>query len=210
MSKSGNFITFEGGEGAGKTTQIQRLAEVFAHRNIGHLLTREPGGTPAAESIRSLIVTGDAGRWDAITESILLIAARHHHVTHAIAPALAAGKHVICDRFFDSTRVYQGIAKGVNMAWLESLTHLCIGTLEPDITFYLDIDPAIGLARTNARKGDENRFESLPLAFHQTLRDGFLSLAARFPERFITLDASQSQDAVHQAMIDALSERGVI
>lgn len=210
MPQSGNFITFEGGEGAGKTTQIKRLATLFADRNIDHLLTREPGGTPAAESIRQLIVTGEAGRWDAITESMLIIAARHHHVTHAIAPALASGKTVICDRFFDSTCVYQGIAKGVSMAWLESLTHLCIGTLEPDITFYLDIDPSVGLARTAKRSGNETRFESLPLAFHHTLRDGFLSLAKQFPQRIITLDAALHEDAVHGAIVDALTRRGVL
>lgn len=210
MPKTGNFITFEGGEGAGKTTQIQRLAKLFTDKAIPHLLTREPGGTPAAESIRQLIVTGDAGRWDAVTESMLILAARHHHVTHAIIPALEAGQHVICDRFFDSTRVYQGIAKGVSMEWLESLAHLTIGMLEPDITFYLDIDPEIGLARTQQRNSNETRFESLPLAFHQTLRSGFLSLAKQFPERFITLDASQHPDVVHQAMVDVLTQRGVL
>ncbi len=192
------FVTFEGGEGAGKSTQLQLLAEELRRADIPHITTREPGGSAGAEEIRQLIVSGDAEHFDAETETLLILAARMHHVRHTIEPALLAGKWVLCDRFFDSTLVYQGLAKGMDEAWLTQLHSLLFANLRPDLTLYFDIDPAEGLARAAARGGTQQRFESLPIAFHQRLRDGFLALAEAQPQRIRVIDAAGSVTAVQQ------------
>lgn len=198
------FVTFEGGEGAGKSTQLRLLSQTLEQAGIAHITTREPGGSPGAEDIRRLIVSGEAGRWDAETETLLLMAARMHHVRHTIQPALDAGQWVLCDRFFDSTRVYQGIAKGLGEQWLSQLHSLLFGHLRPDLTLYFDIDPAAGLARSTARGDTEQRFESLPLDFHQRLREGFLALARQEPHRIRVIDAAGPMEAVQQQVQRAI------
>ena len=167
---NGRFITIEGGEGSGKSTQIAKLQAVLARNDIPHIITREPGGEPGAEAIRELLVTGDKDRWDGLAETLLFSAARVQHVARVIAPALAAGKWVICDRFMDSTRVYQGIGKGMQPAYIEALHQMTLGNVMPDTTFVLDIAPDIGLARAKGRAGNELRFETMELTFHQQVR----------------------------------------
>lgn len=207
MAERGIFITIEGGEGAGKSTQIGYLQQWLQAQSVEAIFTREPGGTQAAEEIRSLLVTGEAGRWLPVSEAMLMMTARYEHVMHRIQPALAQGTWVVSDRFFDSTRVYQGIGKQLGDDWLQMLYRLCFGSFAPDITLYLDLDPQEGLKRTQLRSGDENRFESLPLSFHQQVRDGFVTLAKQEPGRFAVIDASASPIEAHQAMVSALNER---
>jgi dTMP kinase len=197
---TGLFITLEGGEGAGKSTLITGLAARL--RDVGHevVLTREPGGTEGAETIRALLVTGDAGRWTALSELCLFYAARQDHLERLIRPALAAGKIVICDRFADSTRAYQGQAGGAGREAVETLDALIVGATQPDVTLILDIDPEIGLARAVARRGHEDRFEGKALAFHQALRASYLEIAANEPKRCAVLDATQGpQDLLETA-----------
>lgn len=201
------FITLEGGEGAGKSTQIKRLASAFSRAGLPAVSTREPGGSPGAEAIRNLLVTGAVDRWDPITESLLFMTARHDHLRHTIRPALLTGEWVLCDRFFDSTYIYQGIAKGVDPVWLRQLYHLLYGDFRPDFTLLLDLPPDVGLARTSARAGDETRFEQMDIAFHEKLRAGFLALASEEEERFAIIDASQNEEQVATAIRDAVNAR---
>lgn len=201
----GQFITLEGGEGAGKSTQLARLSDAMKRCGIDHVTTREPGGSEGAEAIRALIVQGEAGRWDAVTETLLLMAARHAHVTEVISPALAEGKWVLCDRFIDSTLVYQGFSKGVDSDWLIQCHRLIFGNLMPDLTLYFDIDPAEGLTRTAARNSTEHRFESMPLSFHQRIREGFRHLAKTQPTRIRTINAAESLDKVHENVLTIIN-----
>ncbi len=201
---AGRFITIEGGEGGGKSTQLRLLAEVLVANNIPHVMTREPGGEEGAEAIRTLLVTGDKHRWDALAETLLFSAARVQHVKRFIEPALAEGKWVVCDRFVDSTRVYQGVAKHISRDYIDALHAMTLGNTLPDITFILDIDPAAGLARTKGRHGDETRFEGMELAFHQQVRAGFLEIARREPARCCVIDASQEPERVHAAILRRL------
>ncbi len=193
----GKFITLEGGEGSGKSTQIALLKTALEKANIPHILTREPGGEAGAEAIRALLVTGDKNRWEPLTETLLFAAARVQHVARLIAPALAEGKLVLCDRFADSTRVYQGIGKGISSEYISALHAMTLGNLMPDMTFILDIDPAIGLARALVRAGNETRFEGMELEFHAAVRAGFLGIARAEPARCQVVDATQSAEAVH-------------
>ena len=176
------FITLEGIDGCGKSTQIARLAERLAARGVDVLRTREPGGAPGAEAIRSLLVEGDPGRWSPEAEILLFTAARRDHLEVTIRPALAAGRTVLCDRFADSTRVYQGAVRGDLRAMVDDLHARTIG-IEPDLTLILDIDPDTALARGLARGGDEDRFERFGADFQHRLRAGFLALAEEFPDR---------------------------
>jgi len=201
----GRFITLEGGEGAGKSTQLARLRTLLESRGIAVTATREPGGTPGAEEIRRLLVTGEAGRWDPWSEALLVNAARHDHVARVIAPALAAGRWVLCDRFLDSTLAYQGQTLGQGA--VEALHALAIGRLRPDLTFVLDLLPEVGLARAAARRGGEGRFETRDLGFHQRLREGFRAIAAAEPERCCLIDASGGEDAVAEQIARVLLER---
>jgi len=166
----GRFITLEGGEGAGKSTQIKRLTARLAARGIEAVATREPGGTPGAEAIRSLLVTGDVARWDAVTETLLHYAARREHVEKTVRPALARGAWVISDRFADSTMAYQGHAGAVGAARVAALHKLVLGDFQPDLTLILDLPVQVGLARAKARAGIEDRYERMGLAFHEALR----------------------------------------
>ncbi|WP_445678470.1 dTMP kinase [Radicibacter daui] len=203
----GRFITFEGGEGAGKSTQIRAVADWL--RQAGHevLSTREPGGSPGAEDIRALFVRGEAGRWDGITETLLVYAARRDHIVKAIEPALAAGTWVLCDRFADSTLAYQGYGHGVDAATIREIHRLAVGDLTPDLTLILDIDPAIGLARSRGTAVGEDRFEKLGTGFHQRLRQGFLEIAAAEPKRCAVIDASDDVVAITAALKATISGR---
>lgn len=199
----GLFISFEGGEGAGKTTQIQRLKKRLeaAGRNV--VATREPGGTPGAEAIRKLLVEGDAYNWDNLTEALLHFAARRDHVSKIIEPALAKGSLVISDRFYDSTYAYQGYGQRLDTGVIDQLRQLSTGTLKPDITIMLDLPVETGLGRA----ATQQRYERLGTAFHERLRQGFLEMAAREPARFTVINAGQSMEAVEQAIWAAVEKR---
>jgi len=198
----GFFITFEGGEGSGKSTQIQYLANHIESglKDTETLVTREPGGTESAESIRDLLVTGRADKWRPATEAMLMSASRHEHVVHVLRPALAAGKVVLCDRYNDSTRVYQGLVGGVPEDDIEALNQLACDGLVPDMTILLDMDVETGLGRASRRTGSESRFESKGLQFHHKVRQAFLDLAARHNQRFLVVDASGSEEAVAEVI----------
>ena len=206
---SGYFITFEGGEGSGKSTQIQLLVDHISRAlsGVAPVVTREPGGTDSAESIRQLLVTGKAERWRAATEAMLMSASRHEHVAHVLRPALAAGKLVICDRYNDSTRAYQGLVGGVPREDIEALNRLACGDLVPNLTILLDMDVAEGLRRASDRAGDESRFESKGLEFHQKVRTAFLDLAGRYPDRFVIVDAGRSVETVAADIVDIVMPR---
>lgn len=189
------FLSFEGIDGCGKSTQARRLAEALRAEGREVVLTREPGGSPGAEEIRRLLVEGAGERWTAETECLLFTAARRDHLERTINPALLAGKTVITDRFADSTRVYQGAARGDLRAMVDQLHALMIG-VEPDLTFVIDVEPATALARGNARGGSEDRFESLGLGFQERLAAGFRALAQEFPDRVRLIDGSGGPDEV--------------
>ncbi|MFZ5929917.1 MAG: dTMP kinase [Pseudomonadota bacterium] len=205
----GKFITLEGGEGTGKSTQARLLQSALQQRGLEVVLTREPGGAPGAEFIRKLLVEGDATRWDAMSEALLLFAARRVHLRETIVPALNRGDWVICDRFTDSTFAYQGDAGGLGRAAIERLAAIALDADSPvpDVTLVLDIPVELGLARAHARGDAENRFESLGTAFHQRLRDSFLQIARREPARCILIDAAPAPEAVARAIIAALTSR---
>ena len=205
----GYFITFEGGEGSGKTTQLQSLADHLESYVSGLelLLTREPGGTESAESIRQLLVTGRADRWRPATEAMLMSASRHEHVVHVLRPALAEGRIVICDRYNDSTRVYQGLVGGVPNEDIEALNRLACGDLVPDLTILLDMDVDEGLHRAGARATSESRFESKGADFHRKVRQGFLDLAATERDRFVVIDAARNVDAITGDIVAAVMPR---
>ncbi|MCB5198474.1 dTMP kinase [Loktanella sp. TSTF-M6] len=192
---SGRFITFEGIDGSGKSTQARRLADDLRARGQQVVLTREPGGSAGAEEIRTLVLTGDPGRWSAMTELLLFNAARRDHLEKTIQPALAAGHTVICDRFADSTRAYQGATRGDLRGTVDQLHALMIG-LEPDLTFIIDMDPATALARGLARVGAEQRFEDMGLPLQQKVRSVFCDLARDHPERCVLIDGDRDPDSV--------------
>nr|WP_217355806.1 dTMP kinase [Ruegeria arenilitoris] len=189
------FLTFEGIDGSGKSTQARRLAESL--EAVGHdvVLTREPGGSPGAEEIRRLVLEGDPDRWSAETEILLFTAARRDHLERTIEPALNAGKLVICDRFADSTRMYQGLSRGDLRALVDQLHGLMIGR-EPDLTLLIDMDPEIGLSRAKGRQGTEERFEDFGPALQKRMRSGFLALADEFKDRFRVIDGNRDVDSV--------------
>ncbi|WP_293676551.1 dTMP kinase [uncultured Phenylobacterium sp.] len=192
----GRFITFEGGEGAGKSTQVQRLATRLKAQGRDLIATREPGGSPGAESIRDLVLRGEADRWSPVTETLLMYAARRDHVERVIRPALERGAWVVCDRFADSTRAYQGAAGGTDPDLIAALETHVLETTRPDLTLVFDLPVAMGLARAHARAGAEMRFESKGTAFHERLREGFRAIAAAEPQRCVVIDATGSMDAV--------------
>ncbi|MDR6625506.1 dTMP kinase [Caulobacter segnis] len=202
----GFFISFEGGEGAGKSTQIRRLAERL--RAAGHdvVVTREPGGSPGAEAIRELLVNGAADRWSPVTETLLMYAARRDHIERVIRPALSRGAIVLCDRFADSTRAYQGAGGDAPASLIASLEDHVLGGTVPDLTLILDLPPDIGLQRAEVR-GGAARFESKGLPFHERLRAGYLEIARREPERCVVIEANAEIDAVTAAISDAVDQR---
>jgi dTMP kinase len=195
------FITFEGGEGTGKSTHSRKLAERL--RGLGHAvtLTREPGGSPGGELIRKLLVSGETNRWSAEAETLLNYAARDSHLRNTIRPALAAGGIVLCDRFIDSTRAYQGYAGGCDLGFIDALERQIVGAERPQLTLIFDLDAEQGLERAGRRKdSSENRFERKGLAFHQRLREGFHKIAAADPGRCRIIDASGSIDETAYAV----------
>ena len=198
------FISFEGIDGSGKSTQARRLAQALNARGTETLLTREPGGSLGAEEIRRLLVEGAGERWSPETELLLFTAARRDHVERLIRPALDRGAWIVTDRFAHSSRVYQGLARAELRQLVEELHRLTIG-IEPDRTFIIDIDPAVALARGQARGGAEDRFETLGLGFQQKLRAGFLALAAEAPERIRVIDGRGSEDEVAARVLAALT-----
>lgn len=203
----GRFITLEGGEGAGKSTQIRLLAEALRATGIDVVTTREPGGSPGAEAVRDLLVNGDPGRWLPVSEAMLLSAARHDHVMRTIRPALESGRWVLCDRFADSTLAYQGYGHGLDHRVLTTLRDIAVGDTVPDLTLILDIDPALGLARAAARRGGEDRYERMQVAFHERLREGYQAIAKAEPSRCALIDASVGIDAIQAAIRVAVADR---
>ncbi len=195
MTARGPLITFEGGEGAGKSTQIKQLEAALRAGGLPVVVTREPGGTPGAEAIRALLLDGPPDRWSALTETLLLLAARQDHVVRVIEPALAAGRWVLCDRFVDSTRVYQGAAGALGLALVDQLHRAVFGELCPDLTLILDLPVATGLARRQAGAG-ANRFERMDRDYHERVRAGFLAIGRAEPGRCQVIDAAPAAAVV--------------
>lgn len=192
----GRFITFEGGEGTGKSTQAARLVERLSSLGLDVVRTREPGGSPGAEAIRNLVVSGAADRWSARTELLLMYAARSDHLERTIVPALEAGRWVVCDRFADSSRVYQGLAGGADRDLVETLDRAIVGERQPDLTLVFDLPFALGLERAMGRGAAETRFESKGADFHAQLRAGFQAVVEAFPDRCRRIDAAGDTDVV--------------
>ncbi len=193
---AGRFITLEGGEGSGKSTQVARLAEALRRSGVTVHATREPGGWPTAELIRKLLVEGEPGRWQPESEMLLHFAARAEHVHHVIKPALAGGTWVVSDRFADSTMAYQGYGLGIAREAIAAVQHAAIGGFAPDLTIVLDCDVGLGLARAAGRAGNEDRYERMDRAFHERLRQGFLEIARQDPGRCLVVDAAAELDVV--------------
>ena len=206
VKNPGRFITLEGGEGAGKSTQIQVIKDYLLSRGNDVVVTREPGGTPEGQEIRNLLVSGDKDKWSPLSETLLILADRAAHLERVIRPALAEGKYVVCDRFFDSTKAYQGVAGGLGLDVIHNLQQPVLGTTLPDFTLLLDIDPEKGLRRAQER-GGELRFESKTLAYHRTLRNAFLDFAAQEPDRIFVIDADRDVEAVSADILAILDER---
>lgn len=201
------FITFEGGEGSGKSSHSRKLADWLTDRGHEAVLTREPGGTPGAEEIRKLLVQGEAARWEPMTEALLHYAARRDHVSKVIQPALARGAWVICDRFFDSTTAYQAYGHGLGPAPVELLRDLVLGDFAPGLTLLFDVPVALGLERAGKRAGADGRYESMGRAFHERVRDGFLAIAKADPERVVVIDTTPTFAAVESAVHAAIERR---
>ena len=205
--KRGCFITLEGGEGAGKSIQTRLLAEALRHKGIDVLATREPGGSPGAEDIRPLLVSGDPDRWDHITEVMLFLAARRDHLMRTILPALNKGQWVISDRFHDSTVAYQGYGFKADLGTIKALRDLALGDIYPDLTLILDVPVDTGLQRSKARHSDATRQEKMDISFHERMRQGFLEIARQEPKRCIVIDASHTPEAIHTQIFNAVTER---
>jgi dTMP kinase len=205
----GHFITFEGGEGSGKSTHAATLAQRFKALGLAVVLTREPGGSTGAEIIRHILLSGIAKPLGAETEAILFAAARDDHVRNTIVPALEAGKWVICDRFIDSTRVYQGVLGKVDERMIRSLERVTVGAAKPDLTFILDVPANIGLARATHRRGKSaaDRFEAEGIEFHEALRAAYRALAQHEPKRCIVVDGRAPRDVVADRIWDVVKQR---
>lgn len=207
-ARRGRFITLEGGEGTGKSTQAARLAQALRERNITVVETREPGGTEGAEIVRRTVLSGRVKPFGAVAEALLMNAARDDHLAEVVRPALAAGQWVVSDRFADSTRAYQGALGGVDDGLVATLEAAVVGETWPDLTLVLDIDPGIGLARAREASGaGSDRFEDADLAWHGQLRGAFLDIAAAEPERCVLIDASGAPDEVAAAIWRAVAAR---
>jgi dTMP kinase len=207
------FITFEGGEGVGKSTQVKRLLAALAKRSIPAIRTREPGGTPKAEAVRAFILQGRSESWGAGAEAVLFAAARLDHVNQLIAPNLDAGRWVISDRFADSTRAYQGLTGGVDAGLIDALEELALNGRKPDLTLVLDMDPEAAFRRVLARETEAvladtgDRFEKEDLDWHRRLREAFLAIARKDADRCVVIPAGQSEDALEQEIWDLLTRR---
>lgn len=203
----GKFITLEGGEGTGKSTQIDFLIQFLKSKHIDVIATREPGGSEGAELIRDLLVKGEVHRWDAVTEALLMSAARHDHLVDLIIPALKEGKWVLCDRFCDSTLAYQGYGHGVAIPELENLNRLTCNGVMPDITFIFDLDAREGLERARRRGTDEDRFERMDVEFHERIREGYRRLAQTDLNRYIIVDASKDRNSIAKQLEEHIQQR---
>ena len=202
-SKKGLFISFEGGEGVGKSTQIELLKTSLTKKNLNVLSTREPGGTKEGELIRKFLVSGEISSWDSYSESLLFNALRREHINKIINPSLFKGDIVLCDRFIDSTIVYQGVGGGINQTLLLSLHKNFCYDLYPDITFFLSLDPKVGLDRTLSRNNKtENRFENMGLSYHQKIQDGFKALSDKNNKRFFEINAELSIEKISNQIYD--------
>ncbi len=198
------FITFEGGDGSGKSTQVNLLKDYLDNLNFETVKTREPGGTPSAEILRDLLTTGEVEKWTPMSEALLMWASRYEHLIQVIEPALNSGKNVICDRFYDSTYAYQGVAHNLGIDKMEKLKKIIIGDIEPDITFVLDIDPKEGLKRSLDRSNQENRFESYNIDFHNNIRSAFLEIAKKNKDRCVVIDASINEQEINNLIINVI------
>jgi len=205
--KPGQFITFEGGEGAGKTTQAKMLVEALEGAGMETLMTREPGGTFGAEAIRDLVLEGTSDRWSGMTELLLMYAARLDHVEKLIKPALERGVWVISDRFSDSSLAYQGYARGLGPDKVKALHAAVMDEFEPDLTILFDIDPILAQKRVETRGEDLSRFDAESIAFHNTLREAFLNIAKDNPKRVFTVDAAASRDGVQTRILFAVTQK---
>lgn len=204
---TGVFITLEGGEGAGKSTQLKLLEERLVTHEIDIVRTREPGGVPSAETIRDLLVNGETDKWRPLTETLLHFAARHEHISRLVQPALDRGQWVLCDRFADSTTAYQGYAQNIDLETLATLYRLAVGNLEPNLTIILDLPVEVGLERAEDRGIGGTRYEKMGIEFHKRLRDGFLQIAAKNPHRCSILDATQSIEEISEYIMTLVEER---
>lgn len=203
----GRFITFEGGEGAGKSTQSLRLVQALQSAGIDVVRTREPGGASGAEAIRDLLVQGAIDRWAPMSEALLHYAARHEHLLHTVRPALESGRWVVCDRFADSTMAYQGYGHGLGRAAITSLHRLTLGDFVPDLTLIFDLPVDLGLQRAAARRGGEDRYERMDRDFHRRLREGFLEIARAEPGRCVLIDAGGDIGKTTASIFAAVRER---
>ncbi|MDY0008698.1 MAG: dTMP kinase [Bdellovibrionales bacterium] len=214
-SNKGVFITLEGGDGTGKSTQIRLLADTLSAAGVNVVTTREPGGTPQAERIRNMLLQRDSGTFDPLTEAMLMFSARREHLVNKIWPAMDAGQWVISDRFADSTRAFQGFGMGLDMGLIEKLYTLVAGDFHPDLTLIFDIEPEAGLARSmkhmsqtaNIAESTEDRYERMGLAFHSRLREGFLKIAHDNPARCVVIDAADDILTVHRKVVAVITER---
>jgi dTMP kinase len=207
LAPAARFITLEGGEGAGKSTQARRLATALRAAGLDIIETREPGGSPGAEEIRRLLTAGEPARWSPMAETLLHFAARADHVRRTIRPALAAGRWVCCDRFADSTMAYQGYGHGIDRDFIARLAVAVLGDLRPDLTLIFDLPVEQGLARAAARSGHEDRYEKMDRSFHEALRRGFLDIAGQDPQRCVVIDAGGDEAMTWQQVGAALRDR---
>ncbi len=207
------FITLEGIEGSGKTTQLDNIIKFMSDRHYEYVVTREPGGTEIGKKIRAILLSPDTKNLNSLTELLLYAADRAQHVKEVIIPSLESGKTVICDRFFDATTAYQGFARGLDMEQIKKLNEIILGSLKPDITLLFDLPPETGLKRawtqinSGGRSESETRFEKEMISFHEKVRKGYLKIAKTEHERFHVIDASKNVNQVKKAIIDILSDK---
>ena len=204
---NGKFITFEGGEGTGKSTQLRLLEKYLEDVDISVVTTREPGGTPSGEDIRHLLVDGDTNKWTPLTEVLLHYAARHEHITRVIEPTISSGKWVLCDRYADSTLAYQGFAQHVDFRDITHLYKIVVGRFTPNLTIILDLPVEIGLKRAEKRKAGGTRYERMGLKFHQTLREAFLKIADDNPERCVVFNANKPEISIAKEIFNLVNNR---
>ena len=201
------FITFEGGEGSGKSSQINILKSKLIDKGIDVVCTREPGGTPSAEILRELVTTGEVNKWEPMTEALLMFASRYEHTKNLIIPSLENGKWVLCDRFYHSTYAYQGLGHGLGLEAMEALKKISIGEIEPDLVFFLDIDPMEGIKRTMGRHTNEDRFEKMDISFHTKLRNAFLGFSKTYSENSVVINASQEINKISDIIFEEIEKR---
>ena len=204
---AGQFITFEGGEGSGKSSQIKILKSKLIDKGIDVVSTREPGGTPSAEILRELVTTGEVNKWEPMTEALLMFASRYEHTKNLIIPSLENGKWVLCDRFYHSTYAYQGLGHGLGLKAMEALKKISIGEIEPDLVFFLDINPMEGIKRTMGRHTNEDRFEKMDISFHTKLRDAFLGFSKTYSENSVVINADQEINKISDIIFEEIEKR---